>query len=224
MPRLLLLLILLVPAAYAQTPGDSERSSSLDRTLLLAIHEREDPFTTGLMRAADLAAAPVMFAAAPALAVGALAGDRDLGPAYRMALTQLGTAAFVYGLKHSVRRNRPFVVEEGVVLRSPKYAERGLSFSFPSSHAAMAAATATSLSLSHPEWWVIVPSTAWASAVILSRPWLGLHYPSDVAVGALAGAGVAVLVHVTRDVITPSGLSAEQAGSVAIIPLLHIAW
>ncbi len=47
------------------------------------------------------------------------------------------------------------------------------------------------LTLQCPKWYVIVPAYAWAGAVGYSRLWLGMHYPSDVAVGALVGAASA---------------------------------
>ena len=65
--------------------------------------------------------------------------------------------------------------------------------SFPSGHTSSAFATATSLSLAYPEWYVIVPSFAYAGTVAYSRMHLGVHYPSDVAAGALIGAGCAYL-------------------------------
>jgi membrane-associated phospholipid phosphatase len=57
----------------------------------------------------------------------------------------------------------------------------------------MAFATATSLSLAYPKWYVIVPSFAYAGTVAYSRMHLGVHYPSDVAAGAVIGAGCAYL-------------------------------
>jgi membrane-associated phospholipid phosphatase len=63
----------------------------------------------------------------------------------------------------------------------------------PSAHTSSAFATATSLSLAFPKWYVVVPSFVWASSVGYSRMHLGVHYPSDVLVGALVGSGSAFL-------------------------------
>lgn len=56
-------------------------------------------------------------------------------------------------------------------------------------------ALATSLSLSYPKWYIIVPSYAWAGSVGYSRMDLGVHYPSDVLAGAVIGAGSAWLTY-----------------------------
>jgi membrane-associated phospholipid phosphatase len=91
-------------------------------------------------------------------------------------------------LKYGVRKDRPFVtypdIERLVSAGSP---------SFPSGHTSVAFSTATSLSIAFPKWYVITPSFLWASAVGYSRMHLGVHYPSDVFVGALIGAGSAWL-------------------------------
>ena len=47
--------------------------------------------------------------------------------------------------------------------------------------------------MEYPKWYIIAPSFAWASAVGYSRMHLGVHYPSDVAVGAIIGSGSAYL-------------------------------
>jgi membrane-associated phospholipid phosphatase len=59
----------------------------------------------------------------------------------------------------------------------------------------MAFATATSLSLVCPKWYVILPSFTYASLMGYSRMYLGVHYPSDVLIGALIGSGSAYLSH-----------------------------
>ncbi len=91
-------------------------------------------------------------------------------------------------LKFTVKRERPFVtypfIEKATVGGSP---------SFPSGHTSIAFATATSLSIAFPKWYVIAPSFVWASAVGYSRMDLGVHYPSDVLVGAIIGSGSAWL-------------------------------
>jgi len=108
---------------------------------------------------------------------------------------ELGAASalnlgMTYMLKNSIHRNRPFKTYPDII---PKSSEG--SPSFPSGHTSSSFAAATSLSLMYPKWYVIAPSFIWAGAVGYSRLYLGVHYPSDVAAGALLGAGSAWLAH-----------------------------
>lgn len=65
-------------------------------------------------------------------------------------------------------------------------------FSFPSGHTLHAVGFTTTALYFYPGLaWLLLPFTA---LVALSRPVLGLHYPSDVLAGALIGLGVALLV------------------------------
>ncbi|WP_412842511.1 phosphatase PAP2 family protein, partial [Candidatus Frankia alpina] len=61
------------------------------------------------------------------------------------------------------------------------------TFSFPSGHAASAAAFATGVALDAPG--AAVPVAALAAAVAFSRVYVGVHYPGDVAAGILLGIG-----------------------------------
>ena len=93
-------------------------------------------------------------------------------------------------MKYSIGRERPFVTYPFI----EKMTDGG-SPSFPSGHTSSAFAAATSLSLAFPKWYVIAPSFIWASGVGYSRMHLGVHYPSDVLVGAIVGAGSAYVCH-----------------------------
>jgi membrane-associated phospholipid phosphatase len=95
--------------------------------------------------------------------------------------------------KHLVNRDRPFKTYPDIVA---KISENGPSF--PSNHTSASFNTATTLSLQHPKWYIIVPSYLWAGSVGYSRMHLGVHYPSDVFIGALTGAGSAWLTHRIR--------------------------
>ncbi|MDP2339233.1 MAG: phosphatase PAP2 family protein [Bacteroidota bacterium] len=93
-----------------------------------------------------------------------------------------------FALKYSINRDRPFVTYPDIINK----ANEG-SPSFPSGHTSSAFATATSLSLNFPKWYVIVPSYLWAGTVGYSRMYLGVHYPGDVLGGMITGAGSAFL-------------------------------
>lgn len=105
-------------------------------------------------------------------------------------LLTFGITDFV---KYSVNRQRPFITYRDILNKSGK---TSLDPSFPSGHTSSAFNLATSLSLEYPRWYVILPSFVWAGTVAYSRMYLGVHYPSDVLIGALIGSGTAYLTHV----------------------------
>lgn len=87
-----------------------------------------------------------------------------------------------FGLKYSVSRERPFVNNPAIYKKT-----HAGPYSFPSGHTSTAFATATSLTLAYPKWYVAAPAYVWAGAVGYSRMHLGVHYPSDVLAGAIIG-------------------------------------
>jgi len=103
---------------------------------------------------------------------------------YIMAASFVVSGIVTTGLKYSGNRPRPFVTYPFIIKKS----DAG-SPSFPSGHTSSAFATATSLSLAYPKWYVIAPTFFWACSVGYSRMELGVHYPSDVLAGAIIGAG-----------------------------------
>jgi undecaprenyl-diphosphatase len=92
------------------------------------------------------------------------------------------STAITFVMKYSFNRQRPFAGDSLVIK-----AGSGGGPSFPSGHTSLAFATATSLSFAYPKWYVIVPSYLWAGTVVYSRMYLGVHYPTDVWVGAIVG-------------------------------------
>lgn len=93
-----------------------------------------------------------------------------------------------FPIKALFRRRRPFVVHDAVRVRILKPADT----SFPSGHTAAAFAGVVLLAPFAPA------ATAWmvAYAVIVggSRVYLGVHYPSDVAMGAVLGVALAAVL------------------------------
>lgn len=63
-------------------------------------------------------------------------------------------------------------------------------FSFPSGHTSAAFVMATLLSSFHPA--LTLPAYIWAGLVGLSRIFLGVHFPTDILVGAAMGTSIAL--------------------------------
>jgi membrane-associated phospholipid phosphatase len=90
-----------------------------------------------------------------------------------------------YVIKLIVKRPRP--VLEGL----PPLGGAPSSLSFPSAHATSAFAVATAMTRVDS---LGALAFILALALSLGRPYLGMHYPSDVLVGALLGVGLGLIV------------------------------
>jgi membrane-associated phospholipid phosphatase len=180
----LLFLIFLIPAEVF--------SQNIDIRLLRSINSGEILNSDKYFRFITNSDTYVIIGAPAILAGAGLIRDDDkmLRNAFVMAAASIVNAGVTGALKYSINRDRPFVTYPDIL----KKAKAG-SPSFPSGHTSSAFATATSLSLSYPEWYVIVPSFAYAGTVAYSRMHLGVHYPSDVAAGAIIGAGCAYITY-----------------------------
>lgn len=112
-------------------------------------------------------------------------GEAGLLPATQMAVTGLVGVVLYKLLKHHLVRERPYISFAGIRAGVPPLDR----YSFPSGHT-LHAVSLTILATHHcPELgWVLWP---FAALVAASRPVLGLHYPTDVAAGALLGAALA---------------------------------
>lgn len=111
-----------------------------------------------------------------------------------LASAELFSSLITTPLKLSIKRERPFSKYPNDIT---KYSSGG-SYSFPSGHTSMAFSVATAVALTYPKWYIITPSFLWASGVGYSRMYLGVHYPSDVLVGAIVGAGSSLAMYYGR--------------------------
>lgn len=163
------------------------RLLALDEATLWKVRGFETPLTTRWMRTiTHLGDAPVWCAIALVLwsAGGASADVGSLVASSAGLATAVSQAA-----KRSWRRRRPNKGIQGFVA----LVENPDSFSFPSGHTAAAFAVAVAVTGQSSS----LVGLAWgfASAVAISRVYLGAHYPLDVAVGALLGCLAGLACH-----------------------------
>jgi undecaprenyl-diphosphatase len=108
-------------------------------------------------------------------------GQTALAPTAHMALTAL-TGVLVYkGIKSSMLRERPFA-SHATVHAITQPLDR---YSFPSGHTLQATLFLVMLAHYYPD--IALTLLPFVVSVAASRVILGLHYPSDVLVGALLG-------------------------------------
>lgn len=91
-------------------------------------------------------------------------------------------------IKFIVERPRPFVTLDNVrLLLGPRS-----GFSFPSGHAVTSFCLATVIAIRYPK--MRYPIFIAATLVALSRPYIGVHYPSDILAGSVLGILVGYVV------------------------------
>jgi membrane-associated phospholipid phosphatase len=119
------------------------------------------------------------------LALVGAAVDPGGRPLYLRALRATAAAyAANQVVKLAVRRRRPRLEDLDPLAHTLS------QLSYPSAHASTSFAAARSLSPALPA----PPLYALATLMALSRPYLGIHYPTDTAAGAVLGTAVETLV------------------------------
>ena len=121
-----------------------------------------------------------------------LYGASGVKPSVVMAVTGILGVILYKLLKRVFVRERPFITHSSIALAGAPLDR----YSFPSGHTLHAVSFAWQASAHFPELsWVLVPL---AALIAGSRVVLGLHYPTDVLVGAVIGASLAELGSIAR--------------------------
>jgi undecaprenyl-diphosphatase len=155
------------------------RLKRLDRRLLIQMRtRRHSPGTETAMRA--LGAAGEWGAVWVAIGLAAAAADAERRRRWLRASAVAPAAVGVnYLVKRAIARPRPRL------RRLPPLAGAPSELSFPSAHATSSLAGATAMGRVAPG--ARLPLFALAGGICLTRPYLGMHYPSDVLAGAALG-------------------------------------
>lgn len=164
---------------------------SLDRNVYAAIADTPTPMIDEPIRRLSNAAnfSKLWFAIATAVAVAG--GERGRRAALTGAISIGASSAIVnQGIKRLYPRARPD--RDGEEVPVERRVRMPDSTSFPSGHSASGFAFATAIGSYFPGLGVMLRFLA--AAVAYSRVHTGVHYPGDVLVGSLVGAGVGGIV------------------------------
>ncbi len=161
-------------------------SASLDKKLLVLMRTRgHSPATERFAKA--VAAAGEWGAVWVAIGAAGAALDPQRRERWLRGAAVAPAAVLAnYAVKLAVRRPRPKL--RGL----PPLAGAPSKLSFPSAHATSSLAAATAYGRVAPV--TRVPLYSLAGAISLTRPYLGMHYPSDVLAGAALGLAIGGLV------------------------------
>ncbi|MBO8195543.1 phosphatase PAP2 family protein [Streptomyces oryzae] len=181
-----------IHAAVARTLGGWDRA--LFRSVALRHWPRGEGALPRLSRSADHS--KLWLGTAAAIVLSGVGGPRARRGALRGLASIAVTSAVVNTVgKGAFGRTRPVLDDVPVIRRLKRLPT---STSFPSGHSASAAAFATAVALESRGWGAAVAPVA--ASVAFSRVYTGVHYPSDVLVGAALGTAAAFGVRAVLDV------------------------
>lgn len=182
-----------------------QRAQNYDTQIFLTVNGRNSPFSRQSARIISrLGDGPAyFFLGALILLIDELSGSRF----FATALVAFGINVSSYLiLKNTIKRDRPaekIATFKALIQPSDK-------FSFPSGHTAAAFVFCTNIFIFYGLW--SIPFILFALLVGLSRILLGVHYPGDIAAGALLGM-TSSLIAVTIDPSMPTMLIAFNVES-----------
>lgn len=188
MPIKRFIIFILIALASAQISS----SQNLDIEWLRKANLNRNQNWDGIMKGVSHSVLPVVIAAPIAeIAVGLTSKD---SAQFSKGIATLGAVSLNYvlttALKATINRDRPFITYSDL---DPLYWPT--DGSIPSGHTSGSFALATSLALNYPKWYVLLPAYTWAAWVGYSRLHLGVHYPTDILLGAGLGIGSAFAAH-----------------------------
>jgi membrane-associated phospholipid phosphatase len=181
------------PAAWAE---GLRELGSMDRAVYRAVADTPTPRLDGAFRRLSTAADRSRLWLGISGAIALVGGRRGRRAALEGVVAIGVTSATInLAVKPLARRQRPARLETDDF--PDRYVTMPASTSFPSGHAASAFAFAYAVGRRLPV--LSVPVGLLAGAVAVSRVHTGVHYPSDVVIGSILGAGTAAMVTAAID-------------------------
>jgi undecaprenyl-diphosphatase len=174
--------------------------AAVDRAVYQVVADTPTPVLDGPFRQLSNAANYSRLWLGISAVIAALGGSRGRRAAVEGVLSIGATSATVnLGIKPLAHRRRPDPADHAS--SEARFVPMPESTSFPSGHAASAFAFAYAVGRHLPG--LAVPIRLLAGGVAYSRVHTGVHYPGDVALGSIIGAGTAAMVAAACDRMFP---------------------
>lgn len=100
---------------------------------------------------------------------------------------------------------------------------RGGAYGMPSCHAANTVGLLAMVWWQFRNRWLTAVMTVWMLGQVYSRMYLGVHYPTDLLVGAMVGAGAAACVMLLKGRLCRTRHSGNEATGYAAVPMVVMA-
>ena len=168
-----------------------------DVTLFRTINNSRSGFKDGVLGSVSRTVLPVSLLIPGTMFIYGRASKKtyDENSAYLTGSALITNTVLTMGSKFIIRRDRPKDRLANVYFRK----EKSDQYSFPSAHSSYSFTTAGMFALRYPEFpQAYVPVYIWAILAAYSRPYLGMHYPSDVLAGAVIGTGSSIIIYSLR--------------------------
>lgn len=186
---------------------------SWDKDFFLFLNGMHSPLWDYSMTLFTLTPVWILFYGTILFIIGKKHGKKSLFILVAIALMILCTDQFSGILKHTVQRLRPSNDPAFSQLVHVFFRKGGL-YGFVSAHAAntFAIATFTTLLFRNRRYAVFI--FLWATMIVYSRIYLGVHYPGDILFGAILGIGVGIgifkLLNYAESRLSPINLFARN--------------
>jgi membrane-associated phospholipid phosphatase len=174
-------------------------AQNFDINTLKSINEKESSFKNNYAKFCSKTTTPISIAAPiTILSIGLITKDKGLQKdALCIAGSFVISTIMTQSAKHIIKRQRPYQTNSFIIKRT----DADNNTSMPSGHTSAAFCTATALSLRFKKWYIIAPSYLYATSVAWARMYQGVHYPTDVFVGAIVGSASAWLGYTLQRII-----------------------